>query len=290
MPAIGPIAFAPMLGTVALIAMTGSVSGAPGDRDTMVKVGDHHLHVHELGTGQPIVAFESGMGENVSTWTKVQPSIARLTRTLAYERAGLGRSEPSAATHARDAAQLARELHALLRAAHVPRPYVLVGHSLGGAIVQVFAHDYPTEVGGLVLVDPGDGRLDALLRTALPAEVWSAREKALAEEMPTLPIAVRNEYDGLALSGDEVSRAFPLPPVPTVLLTGTRKNPDFPGNPIEQDLKLQLHNELASKVPGLSHILVPTSRHYIQEDAPDAVISAIEQVLSRAHTIPKRRD
>ena len=191
------------------------------------------------------------MGEDLSTWKAIQPAIAQLTRTLSYDRAGLGQSEPSPSTHARDATQLALELRSLLRATHVPRPYVLVGHSLGGAIVQIFAHDFPADVGGLVLVDPGDGRLDTLLRAKLPADVWSAREKALADEMPKLPVALKKEYDALELSGDEASRAFPVPHIPIVLLTGTKKNSEFPGNPIEQDLKLRLHNELATKVPGI---------------------------------------
>ncbi len=137
-----------------------------------------------------------------------------------------------------------------------------------------------------MLVDPGDGRLDTLLRAKLPPDVWSAREKALAEEMPTLPVAVRKEYDALALSGAEASRAFPLPHIPIVLLTGTQKNPEFPGNPIEQDLKLQLHNELATKVPGITHVLVPESRHYIQNDAPDKVIGAVRQVLNELARSP----
>lgn len=274
-----------LLGIVALCAV-GSGSGEQGATDATVKVGDHRLHLRESGSGRPVVVFENGMGEDLNTWNKIQPHISKLTRTVSYDRAGLGQSEPTRSADGRDATRLARELRAMLRAAHIQPPYVLVGHSLGGAIVQVFAHDYPADAGGLVLVDPGDGRLDALLRTKLPAEIWSARERALAEEMPNLPTAVRKEYEGLALSGEEVGRAFPLPRIPTILLTGTLKNPDFPGNPIEQELKLQLHNELAARVPGLEHILVPESRHYIQDDAPDAVISAIQHVLLEVQNKP----
>jgi pimeloyl-ACP methyl ester carboxylesterase len=266
-----------------------SVSWAQIVQDRKVSVGGYRLHVLELGTGHPVVVFENGMGEDLSTWKGVQPGIAKLTRTLTYDRAGLGQSEPSPSTGARDARQLASELHTLLHTINVPGPYVLVGHSLGGAIVQVYAHDYPAEVVGLVLVDPGDGRLDKLLRSKLPAEVWAAREKELAEEMPKLPVFVKKEYDALELSGDEASRAYPLPSIPIVLLTGTKKNPEFPGNPIEQDMKLQLHNELAAKVPGIRHVLVPESRHYIQDEAPDRVISAIQQVLNDIQATPRNR-
>ena len=271
-----------------ILGLLSSATWAQNARDVKVDVGGHGLHVLDAGAGNPAVIFENGMGEDLSTWGDVQPAVAKLTRTLSYDRAGLGKSEALPSTHARDAKELAVELRALLDAAQVPGPYVLVGHSLGGAIVQVFAQEYPADVAGLVLVDPGDGRLDKLLRAKLPPDIWAARQKELAEEMPNLPEAVRREYEGLEASGEEVDRAFPLPPVPIVLLTGTKKNPQFPGNPLEQDLKLELHNQLAVRSPGVEHILVPASRHYIQNDAPDKVIDAIERVLGKARSAPPK--
>jgi pimeloyl-ACP methyl ester carboxylesterase len=244
-------------------------------------VGGYHLHALRAGFGRPPVVFVNGMGEDLSTWNDVEPNIAKLTETLLYDRGGLGKSEAAPGTGPRDANRLAEELHRLLKADRLPSPYVLVGQSLGGAIVQVFAFHHPREVAGLIFVDPGDGRLDQLLRSKLPAEIWSAREKALSDEMPKLPAAVRREYDGLKLSGEEASAAFPLPVVPTTLLTGTKKNPDFPGNPIEQDLKLQLHKETIARIPGVKHILVPESRHYIQNDAPAVVITAVRDVIEQ---------
>jgi pimeloyl-ACP methyl ester carboxylesterase len=83
-------------------------------------------------------------------------------------------------------------------------------------------------------------------------------------------------------SGNALAKALPLPKVPTVLLTGTLKDPSFPGNPLEQDLKLELQNELLAKLPDAQHVLVPNSRHYIQEDAPDLVINAIREVINGA--------
>jgi len=249
-------------------------------RDSIVNIGKYKLHIRESGIGDPAVIFENGMGEDLSTWKEVQPSIAKLTHTLSYDRAGLGKSDPAPLGQERDAESLAEELHLLLKATQIKGPYILVGHSLGGAIAQIFAYKYPKEVCGLVLVDPGDGRLDRMLQKKLPESIWAARQKELAEEMSKIPVSVRMEFDGLEKSGEEASNAFPLPRIPVFLLTGTKKNPDFPGNPIEQDLKLQLHKELAAHVLGIQHILVPESRHYIQNDAPGKVLSAIEQVLA----------
>ncbi|PYV54661.1 MAG: hypothetical protein DMG90_18490 [Acidobacteria bacterium] len=284
---------APVLNSALIFVMQlctlASLSVAQNVKDHMIDAGGYSLHVLETGNGHPSVVFENGMGEDLSTWKDVQPRIATWTSTLSYDRAGLGRSDVSPSTHARDARQLASELRTLLHAAQMSGPYILVGHSLGGAIVQVFAHEYPGEVAGLVLVDPGDGRLDKLLRSKLPPEIWSARQKALTEEMPKLPEAVRREYEALEASGDQAARAFPLPSVPIILLSGTKKNPRFPGNPVEQDLKLEMHNQLAAaRKPSMEHILIPTSRHYIQNDAPDQVIAAIERVLGKLRNTEPR--
>ena len=190
------------------LCLFASVALAQSANEKRVEVAGHGFHVLETGTGKPSVVFENGMGEDLSTWKDVQPAIAKLTDTFSYDRAGLGKSDQAASSEPRDAKQLAIELHTLLHAAQVPGPYVLVGHSLGGAIVQVFAFEYPAEVAGLVLVDPGDGRLDKLLSSKLPHDIWLARQKALAEEMPTLPRNGKREYVGLAASGDEAAASI----------------------------------------------------------------------------------
>jgi hypothetical protein len=94
-------------------------------------------------------------------------------------------------------------------------------------------------------------------------------------------------------SGRSAGDVFPLPGVPVILLTGTKKNPEFPGNPLEQDLKLELHNELLAKIPGSKHMLAPDSRHYIQNDSPQLVIDAVRDIVTRwtstaRPVIPKR--
>jgi pimeloyl-ACP methyl ester carboxylesterase len=109
------------------------------------------LHIHCMGAGSPTVILEGGSGGHSSDWAWVQPEIARTTRVCAYDRAGVGWSEPSPST--RDAAQIARELRALLDRTGVAGPYVLVGHSYGGLFVRAFAASNPREVAGVVLVD-----------------------------------------------------------------------------------------------------------------------------------------
>jgi pimeloyl-ACP methyl ester carboxylesterase len=246
--------------------------------DRMVVVEGVRVHIAEKGTG-PTVVFESGMGEDTNTWKDVLPTIAEFAHTVAYDRPGLGRSQPT--TQPRTVTQMAVDLHRILDAAGIAPPYVLVGHSLGGAIVQVFAHRYPREVTGLVLVDPEDGRLTHLLHSRLSAAEWASRQRALDQALPKMPPHVRAELKAADDSGEAVAQAIPLPPVPVVLLSGTKKNPEFPGNVLEQDLKLEFHNALVEQTPGAKHILVPSSRHYIQNDAPEMVIQAVRNVLPK---------
>src|SRR5512133_1842630 len=117
----------------------------------MVDVGGYRLHIHCTGSGSPTVVIESGWGDMAASWGWVQPEVAKATRVCTYDRAGMGWSESS--PEPRAAREYAKELHTLLAKANEPGPYVLVGHSMGGYTILVYAHDYPDEVSGLVLVD-----------------------------------------------------------------------------------------------------------------------------------------
>ena len=117
----------------------------------MVDVGGYRLHINCTGTGSPTVVIDTGWGDASAGWGWVQPEVAKTTRICTYDRAGMGWSEVS--PQPRTAREFAKELHTLLANANEPGPFVLVGHSLGGYTVRVYAHDYPAEVAGLVLID-----------------------------------------------------------------------------------------------------------------------------------------
>lgn len=117
----------------------------------MVDVGGYRLHMHVEGEGSPTVVFDAGAGGFGLVWELVRPAIAQMTRVVAYDRAGLGWSDPS--PFPRRADVMAEELHALLTNGNVLGPFVFVGHSLGGPIARQFAARYPDEVAGLVMVD-----------------------------------------------------------------------------------------------------------------------------------------
>jgi pimeloyl-ACP methyl ester carboxylesterase len=142
---------------------------------SLIDVGGHQLHIYCTGEGSPAVVLEASASGMSAAWGLVQPGVAAVTQVCSYDRAGLGWSE--AGDRPYDPGRVPDELHALLRAAAVPPPYVLSGHSLGASFIRVFANRYAGEVAGLVEIDPaaaieGEPPL-------LPLSPWLARTGVL---------------------------------------------------------------------------------------------------------------
>jgi pimeloyl-ACP methyl ester carboxylesterase len=110
------------------------------------------LNVYCVGAGSPAVIFDSGLGDGMMVWALVQRQVAATALACAYDRAGLGFSDPS--RRPGTSANLVDDLHRLLGAANIRPPYVLVGHSLGGMNIKLYAQTYVADVAGLVFVDP----------------------------------------------------------------------------------------------------------------------------------------
>ncbi len=122
----------------------------------LVDMGGYRLHLYCLGQnsgGRPTVILETGLGGSATSadWGWIQPQVAKVTRVCAYDRAGLGWSDPG--PQPRDAQHIAAELHALLQKSQTPGPYVLAGWSYGGLYVRAYTDQYPQDVAGLVLID-----------------------------------------------------------------------------------------------------------------------------------------
>jgi pimeloyl-ACP methyl ester carboxylesterase len=138
---------------------------APG---TLVDMGGYRLHLYCTGSGGPTVVLEHGHRATYLDWSFVQPQIAKFARVCSYDRGGYGWSEPS--PNRRVPSVMADELHSLLRAAGEKPPYILAGHSYGAMNTVMFAHKFPDEVAGLVLIDGSTP--DSLPRTSLRTRLW----------------------------------------------------------------------------------------------------------------------
>lgn len=168
------------------------------------------LNLYCMGNGSPTVVFESGLTDETVTWALVQPAIASHMRACSYDRAGVGYSDPQ--RRPGSSANIVDDLHRLLTAASIKPPYILVGHSLGGMHARLYADIYPTEVAGMVLVDPSHEdweerawKLDMQQRT---------REQYFAYDVPEFQAqreCVKAAAAGLLESTDAYRKCIPPP-------------------------------------------------------------------------------
>jgi len=225
----------------------------------LVDIGGRRLHLLCVGEGSPTVVLEAALDGSAVNWGWIQPRVATVAKTCAYDRAGAGWSDSGPSP--RDARAIAADLKAMLDAAHIPGPYVLVGHSLGGLDVRAFAHDYPDRVAGIVLVEathpdlwrqlpaalatmPSDSELTLLpwlSRVGLARLGWidpfppspdlppqhRVAARALAASTKTMT-AISAELRALPASLDEVRDAGDLGDVPLLVLTAENTYPELP--------------------------------------------------------------
>jgi pimeloyl-ACP methyl ester carboxylesterase len=194
------------------VAATTACGASPDP--TVVAAPDGAVEVVESGTGDATVVFESGLGNDWTPWQPVAMEVAAEARTFAYSRPGYGQSAPS--PEPRDAAHIVEDLRALLAARGVAPPYVLVGHSFGGAYMELFAKAHPEEVLGVVLVDPRHRDLTTACQEAglegctIPAAV-----------VATLPQVQADEFEAFAHTSEQMDAAGAFGAYPVRVLTAT---------------------------------------------------------------------
>lgn len=267
-----------------MLVAAGAAAGPAGERAPQVRM-------RIEGSGPRTVIFESGLGDTLDVWARVQPRVAAgCARTVSYDRAGYSGSDP--AESARDAVNIVAELRAALARRRIRPPYVLVGHSLGGLYMQYFARNYPREVAGLVLVDSSywDQRLPLVPSTAAAAAPGDPPPRGSRMVVVFMPWIMRREIMGSAAAGAEVHASPPAVGLPTVVLSSTRR---LQGEtPAAQAREVRLQDDLTREFPGAQHIRVQRSGHYIQRDRPDVVIAQVRKLAgcSPAGPTPLRSD
>jgi pimeloyl-ACP methyl ester carboxylesterase len=205
------------------------------------------------GDNGPTIVFESGQGEDVSSWRAVADPVARFARVVLDDRAGLGRSLPlTRADHPITARDVAVQLNSLLAEADLRPPWILVGLSLGGLYVQMFARAHPSETAGVVLIDAASPGVPPELKTRARLVPGSA---AYLEE------------EGVSPSNAEVLRAGPFPDVPLAVVAATDHGPHF--RRWEKTL-MRLQRALATLSPQGRLIVAQGSGHFVQLDRPGA--------------------
>ncbi|MEV7013523.1 alpha/beta hydrolase [Streptosporangium sp. NPDC051022] len=264
------------------------------------------LHYVGRGEGRPVVVLESGLGASRVEWGLVMPAVAERTRVVAYDRAGLGRSDRD--PHRRHLERMVEDLGHLLDHLGEER-YVLAGHSLGGPIIRSYAAAHPERVAGLVLVDQAAEELDLYHRKGIravtmavhsvmaglaalgvkivPAELRrilalfppDMQAEALAEmTRPSELRATLAEYAALAEGFARLrSSKAALPPVPVTVISGV-----LSPSRVERRVRPELvasHRRLAEAQPHGRHVLARRSGHMVPQDEPDLVVAEILRLI-----------
>jgi pimeloyl-ACP methyl ester carboxylesterase len=277
----------------------------------MVDVGGRRLHVLCKGPASgPTVVIEQGAGSPSILWWPIQNQVATFARVCTYDRAGYLWSDDAGRT--RSLAERATDLHAVLVGAHVPGPYVMVGHSFGGPLIRLFAQRYPKAVAGMVLVDtPEEGvilrasyndyvtkmgyfakgleaasrigltRIASLFLTEVPRGLSKhdfdalkalAVRPAFFRAMADDPASFSREPDVLRA----LSGAGSLGDKPLVVITHGQR---FPGPAaVLEDGWLDGQHRLAALSRRGTLIVAEHSNHMVQSDQPEIVVDAIRRV------------
>ncbi len=240
-------------------------------RPTRIPIGPYRLEARLRGEGRPAVVFESDLAGGFAPYQALQDRLAEQTRTLTFERAGLGRS--GSGPQPPTAEQGARELRVLLGVAGIEPPVILVCYAAGCLYARVFAHDFPAETAGIVFVDPVTEGFYDRIRKASPAG-WSQAEAKMSA-------GARRELAALPATLDEARAAWPLPQVPCVVVTAMKPLGEWPFASREDLLQWLTESEgLVARLPEVTHIVLPQATHAsVLKD--DELAKAILQMLER---------
>jgi pimeloyl-ACP methyl ester carboxylesterase len=315
------------IAVIAVITAAAGLEAAATARDRrrfappgrLIDIGGHRLHAILMGEGEPTVVFESGAGNEGSVWTLVQREVAKHTRAVAYDRAGMGWSDSGPTP--RTTETYATELRTLLDRSGIGAPYVLVAHSLGGLFANQFASMYPDDVAGMVFVDAGykatyetlaarspnmAKRIQRQLRlvpiasalcrlgiarpisrrifaSTLPADIVAAQRSHLG---PKLLRAMAEE--GRTTFGPALQRTLSQPPrdIPVIVLAHGRATMRIRGqdpDEVEEGWQ-QLQRDLGGLFANGRYEKVERAGHHIHLDDHETVARAALEIVNAART------
>lgn len=256
-------------GILLITALIGMLSSCSTMKNVRVeeRYGKRVAYVQE-GTGSPTVILESGFDSGMETWAGIIDSLAQYTKVYTYDRPGYGRSNIKKAPHTMK--EVAEQLYANLLARNLPPPYVLVGHSGGALIINMFARLYPEYISGVLMIDPTHPDLYNYLK----------ENEALIYDLLFDYIGKgqrRYEFDLIKNASEDFKNAPEFPDVPlTILMAGRHTT-------LESDqLKaktLEFHEDLKGMSSKGKRFLVESSGHSIHKSDPQLVIDHILKLV-----------
>ena len=269
----------------------------------LIDVGGYRLHLYCTGDAGPTVVLDYGLGGSYLDWYLVQPEVAQFARVCSWDRSGYGWSERSPRRQV--PSLIAEELHTLLEKAGEKPPFILVGHSLGAFDVRMYAHRYPEQVAGIVLVDGAVPEEDVpftwrsrwqlkLLQYTAPFGLPRWRRWCTGGPEAIRPMkqafscrskvfrAYYEQWAAYPQSADEVRKLGSLGDLPLVVIARDPKRNAKPDGSVpahEQDWQQQ-QQQLVRLSTRSTYIIAQGSSHSVPLDRPDVVVEAIRKYWS----------
>lgn len=284
----------------------------------LVNVGGHKWQISCTGDGQPTVILESGLGDILAEWQRVQAEISSFTRVCSYDRAGYGHSD--AGPLPRTSLQISSELHDLLREAGERPPFILVGHSFGGYNLRVFNGHYPSEVAGMVLADaPQEDEYEVMppawrqFSTDL-LDRWEGQARWMPLQITFGFARLRygrllgkdaylilqskylqaraSELKGIQASAAQARASGGLGSKPLIVLTAVKQDdalksalsPDDFAHFQESWVRI-LQPRLAQLSSRGKQVILPDVGHDIPGEQPGAIVNAVREIYDKTHHV-----
>ncbi len=271
----------------------------------LLDVGGYRLHLYCSGEGGPTVVLDFGLDGSYLDWYRVQPEIARFTRVCSYDRAGYGWSDTG--PKPRVPSVMAEELHRLLIAAGEKPPFILAGHSFGSFNALMYAHQYPREVAGLVLVD--GAHPDEIIPFYFSKKVWlrmmqftmpfglprwrgwcgsgphqiAAEKRALGCQSHVYATHYA-QWEAFPQSAAEVRNLGSLGDLPLVVISRdpnrSSTTDDIVSSRREQHW-LKLQQQLVELSSNATHVVAEGSGHSVPARRPDVIVDSIRKMVAQ---------
>lgn len=222
-----------------------------------IDAGGYQIYARVLGKAKPIVILDIGLGGDISTWDPVVKQISQFARVVIYDRAGYGKSQQRTGKGPVTSADSVNTLKILLTKLNLKPPYFLIGHSLGGLNMQLFAQKYPDEIAGVILSES------------------SSRDQKFYDPLPNKNEFFYREALGLDQSRLQVKNSGAFPHVPLIVLTATNRHV----TPQQEKEWQQWQKELTQLSPKGIQIYAWGSDHLLQKSQPQLIVDAIATLI-----------
>lgn len=260
---------------------------AQTDNGHFVEINGKKQFYLNKGMGNPVIVFVTGIGGSLGDFSKIQNKISKTTRTVSYDRAGIGKSDPT--NNEKNLDNLSNELKEFLSKVGVDKPCILVGHSRGGLLVRYFANKYSDKVYGLILIDPSTipeiKWKKRLLRTETEKIKFDSLNKAFYSDSADFSLTVKNELknfhtsDSAFIKDKNFSDTIPITIIASSKITKDKYSKE------DNDIKIELLKNYLKKAPQIKLIFTDKSGHYIHHEQPKLIINEIASMTQKIKSI-----